>query len=118
MLKHLRLSGCPVGSEHIRCVSCGETTAGGFSPDLGGILVCSQGFSTRKHMENTIVHELLHMYDHCKFKVDWGNLRHHACSEVLLRVYFRTEMILHFYFYMIDSSCQFEWRLSLGSRNE
>lgn len=33
-------------------------------------------------MENTIVHELLHMYDHCKFKVDWGNLRHHACSEI------------------------------------
>lgn len=28
------------------------------------------------------MHELVHMYDHCKFKVDWSNLRHHACSEV------------------------------------
>jgi inner membrane protease ATP23 len=28
------------------------------------------------------VHELVHMYDHTKFKVDWTNLRHHACSEV------------------------------------
>ncbi|GJJ11926.1 hypothetical protein Clacol_006164 [Clathrus columnatus] len=85
MLRHLRLSGCLVEPEHIQCVPCGNTTAGGFSPELGGILVCSQGFSNRKHMENTIVHELLHMYDHCKFKVDWGNLRHHACSEVCVR---------------------------------
>ena len=33
-------------------------------------------------MEHTIVHELVHMYDQCMFKVDWNNLRHHACSEV------------------------------------
>lgn len=33
-------------------------------------------------MEDTLVHELVHMYDHAKFKVDWSNLRHHACSEV------------------------------------
>ena len=33
-------------------------------------------------MEHTLVHELVHMYDQCMFKVDWNNLRHHACSEV------------------------------------
>jgi hypothetical protein len=33
-------------------------------------------------MEHTLVHELVHMYDQCTFKVDWNNLRHHACSEV------------------------------------
>ena len=33
-------------------------------------------------MEHTLVHELVHMYDQCVFKVDWNNLRHHACSEV------------------------------------
>ena len=33
-------------------------------------------------MEHTIVHELVHMYDQCMFRVDWNNLRHHACSEV------------------------------------
>jgi inner membrane protease ATP23 len=33
-------------------------------------------------MEDTLTHELVHMYDHCKFNVDWKNLRHHACSEV------------------------------------
>ncbi|KAF8514275.1 metalloprotease ATP23 [Gautieria morchelliformis] len=82
MLKHLRLSGCAVSPQHIQCASCNATTSGGFSPDSGGILICTRGFTNRKHMENTIVHELVHMYDHCKFKVDWSNLRHHACSEV------------------------------------
>lgn len=38
-------------------------------------------------MEDTLVHELVHMYDHCKFKVDWSNLRHHACSEVRNSIY-------------------------------
>jgi len=33
-------------------------------------------------MEDTLVHELVHMYDHAKFKVDWEDIRHHACSEV------------------------------------
>ncbi len=33
-------------------------------------------------MEDTLVHEMVHMYDHAKFKVDWDNIRHHACTEV------------------------------------
>ena len=82
MLKHLRLSGCPVSPQHIQCVSSEPTEAGGFSTDTGNIFICTRGFSTRKHLENIMVHELVHMYDHCKFKVDWSNLRHHACSEV------------------------------------
>jgi inner membrane protease ATP23 len=35
-------------------------------------------------MEDTMAHELIHAFDHCRFKVDWNNLRHHACSEVSL----------------------------------
>jgi inner membrane protease ATP23 len=31
-----------------------------------------------------MAHELIHAFDHCRFKVDWNNLRHHACSEVSL----------------------------------
>jgi inner membrane protease ATP23 len=71
---------------------CGSdyTRAGGFDTGSGSINLCSGHFFTKGHMENTLVHELVHMYDHCKFKVDWNNLRHHACSEVsypLLRLY-------------------------------
>ncbi|KAG8833940.1 Mitochondrial inner membrane protease atp23 [Serendipita sp. 399] len=29
-----------------------------------------------------MAHEMIHMYDHAKFKADLTNLRHQACSEV------------------------------------
>ena len=32
-----------------------------------------------------MIHEMIHMYDHCVFNVEWDNLRHHACSEVKSR---------------------------------
>ncbi|KII93094.1 hypothetical protein PLICRDRAFT_49171 [Plicaturopsis crispa FD-325 SS-3] len=82
MLKHLKLSGCDVKSENIPCMPCDMTRAGGFQPDIGAVVLCQGHYFSKKHMEDTLVHELIHMYDHCKFKVDWGNLRHHACSEI------------------------------------
>ncbi|CAL1694355.1 unnamed protein product [Somion occarium] len=82
MLKHLKHSGCPVSPEHIVCVPCDFARSGGFSPQAGAIIVCQGKFFNKRHMEDTLVHELIHMYDHCKFKVDWNDLRHHACSEI------------------------------------
>lgn len=36
------------------------------------------------HLEDTMAHEMVHAYDHLRFKVDWAdNLRHAACTEVL-----------------------------------
>jgi len=82
MLKHLRLSGCEVSPANIMCAPCDYTRSGGFSPEAGAVVLCAGRFFSKSHMENTLVHELVHMYDHCKFKVDWSDLRHHACSEV------------------------------------
>ena len=81
MLKHLDLAGCPFNSSAIQCHPCPDTTAGGFSPEHG-ILLCQNRFFNKKHMEDTLAHELVHAYDHCRFDVDWSNLRHQACSEV------------------------------------
>jgi inner membrane protease ATP23 len=35
-------------------------------------------------MEDTMAHEMVHAYDHLRFKVDWDaqDLRHVACAEV------------------------------------
>ncbi|CCM03659.1 uncharacterized protein FIBRA_05803 [Fibroporia radiculosa] len=82
MLKHLRLSGCVVSSKDIVCVPCDYSRAGGFNPDAGAITLCQGRFFSKNHMEDTLVHELVHMYDHAKFNVNWRNLRHHACSEI------------------------------------
>ncbi|KAL0061924.1 Mitochondrial inner membrane protease atp23 [Marasmius tenuissimus] len=91
MLKHLRLSGCQVPEANIFCGTCEMkpvagggvvANAGSFIPEPGAVKLCAGHFFNKKHMEHTIVHELTHLYDQCKFKVDWSNLRHHACSEI------------------------------------
>ncbi|KAI0361069.1 hypothetical protein OH77DRAFT_1417269 [Trametes cingulata] len=82
MMKHLKLNGCDISEGDIVCAPCIKDTAGGFSPEAGVVVLCQGKFLSKSHMEDTIVHELVHMYDHAKFKVDWDNLRHHACSEI------------------------------------
>lgn len=82
MLKRLEKSGCPVAPKHLSCQPCSYDRSGGFVPDAGITILCQGRFWSKTHMEHTIVHELVHMYDQCMFKVDWNNLRHHACSEV------------------------------------
>lgn len=93
MLKHLKLSGCEVPTSNILCAPCDMSRAGGFSPDPGAVVLCSGHFFSQSHMEQTLMHELVHMYDHCRFKVDWSNLRHHACSEVRI-IYHHLMLIL------------------------
>lgn len=33
-------------------------------------------------MDETLTHELVHSYDHCRAHVDWNDLTHLACSEI------------------------------------
>ncbi|CAL3968700.1 unnamed protein product [Diplocarpon coronariae] len=54
---------------------------GGFSPDHG-ILLCANEISNRKQLEDTLAHEMVHAWDHLRWKVDWGDLRHAACTEI------------------------------------
>lgn len=102
MAKHLALLGCdprtpqPPATQPGRTpepklviAPCGEGIAGGFSPSQPGeptsyssILLCSNRIYSRAHLEDTLSHEMVHWFDHCRFLVDWTNLRHHACSEI------------------------------------
>ena len=81
MMNNLAKSGCPLTKNMLECGPCDATKSGGFSNNHG-ILLCQNGFFSKKHMEHTMIHEMIHMYDHCVFGVDWSNLRHHACSEI------------------------------------
>ena len=82
MKQQLELAGCKVPDENILCAPCDRTRSGGFEDKRGVIVLCAGNFFSQKHMENTLMHEMMHMFDQCRFKVDWTNLRHHACSEV------------------------------------
>lgn len=54
---------------------------GGFSPDHG-IMICANEMRSQGHLEDTMAHEMVHAWDHLRFKVDWADLRHAACTEV------------------------------------
>lgn len=109
LLKHLELSGAPFNSSAIQCHPCPETTAGGFSPDHG-ILLCQNRFFSKRHMEDTLSHELIHAYDHARFDINWQNLRHHACSEVSRMRAKRVEV----YADDLDQSRELVWRLPMA----
>ena len=63
---------------------------GGFSPDHG-ILICANEMRNQGHLEDTLAHEMVHAWDHLRWKVDWSDLRHAACTEVsslsLIRIF-------------------------------
>ncbi|CCC67015.1 hypothetical protein NCAS_0A04570 [Naumovozyma castellii] len=67
--------------EKIFCDICDDTKSGGFHPELG-ILLCQNQLKDKWHLEDTLSHELIHWFDELKWKVDWLNLKHHACSEI------------------------------------
>lgn len=73
--------GGNISTKNIVCAPCEDIKAGGFHPELG-ILLCQDKLKSRKHTEDTLAHELVHAYDHCRFEVDLANLKHHACTEI------------------------------------
>ncbi|KAF9055386.1 hypothetical protein BDZ89DRAFT_1004236 [Hymenopellis radicata] len=82
LLHHLNLSGCKVPERNLVCAPCTRFMAGGYVPGRGAVVLCANNFYSRDHLERTMCHELMHLYDECRFKVDWANLRHQACSEI------------------------------------
>lgn len=82
MSDSIRQLGGDLSSHNIYCRRCTNRKAGGFDPEYG-ILICANEMKDQGHLEDTMAHEMVHAYDHLRFKVDWtNNLRHAACTEV------------------------------------
>ncbi|OCH84039.1 hypothetical protein OBBRIDRAFT_840010 [Obba rivulosa] len=82
MLKHLRQMGSPMPPENIRCEPCIGSREGGIAPQVNAIYLCENVIKSKVQMEATLMHELVHVYDNCKFNMNWMNMRHQACSEI------------------------------------
>lgn len=80
MLKELEKVGCAMTSNEVVCQPC-DAQKGGFQPGQG-VKLCSNQVISTGEVEKTLIHELIHAFDHCRFKVDWANKKHHACSEI------------------------------------
>ena len=80
--ENIQQLGGDLHNHNIYCRRCTNRRAGGFDPEYG-ILICANEMKDQGHLEDTMAHEMVHAYDHLRFKVDWANnLRHAACTEV------------------------------------
>jgi inner membrane protease ATP23 len=91
MQKNIRELNGDLNAENVKCRRCPARRTedgtvvrqgGGFSPDHG-ILICANEMRDKKHLEDTLSHEMVHAWDHLRWKVDWADLRHAACTEVV-----------------------------------
>ncbi|KAK2750694.1 Mitochondrial inner membrane protease atp23 [Myotisia sp. PD_48] len=74
--------GGDISAKNIHCRRCTTDRSGGFDPEYG-IQLCSNIMTSRSHTEDTLAHEMIHAYDHLRFKLDWvDNLKHAACAEI------------------------------------
>lgn len=70
-----------ISEKSVRCRRCTTSQSGGFDPEYG-ILVCANKLRNKGHLEDTLAHEMVHAYDHMRFKLDPFDLRHAACMEI------------------------------------
>lgn len=45
-------------------------------------MLCENHLISEDHTAETMVHEMVHAYDHCRVEINWNDCRHHACSEI------------------------------------
>ena len=82
MRHNINLLGQDINSDNVRCRRCETKQSGGFDPEYG-ILICANHLRNRGHLEDTMAHEMVHAWDHLRFKNnDPYDLRHAACTEV------------------------------------
>eukprot|EP00054_Salpingoeca_dolichothecata_P030047 m.241020 g.241020 ORF g.241020 m.241020 type:complete len:94 (+) comp26585_c1_seq97:2223-2504(+) len=66
--------------KHFVCEPCGVNAA--FDAQHNEVVLCARNIYSEKHMAQVITHELVHVYDHCRGKLDLTNVKHMACTEV------------------------------------
>jgi len=54
---------------------------GAFDGEMG-ILMCANHLRSRGQTEDVLAHEMVHAWDWLRWRVERGNLRHLACTEV------------------------------------
>lgn len=67
---------------HFSCEPCNGKTTGGYDVYYNQIVVCSNKYMNKGQFMGTIGHEMIHMFDACRAKLDFNNPEHVACTEV------------------------------------
>ena len=79
----LNSAGCNFDiRRHISCEMCDTKISGGFDPELNQVVICQNVATSKKYVQGTLTHEMIHMFDYCKNDVDFKNIDHLACTEI------------------------------------
>lgn len=83
MMGALKSSGCPVDiRRHIACEVCDVSVSGGYDPLMNQIVICQNVAKSEGIVQGILMHEMIHMFDYCRNKVDFKNIDHLACTEI------------------------------------
>eukprot|EP00050_Salpingoeca_kvevrii_P019220 m.83690 g.83690 ORF g.83690 m.83690 type:complete len:183 (+) comp8312_c1_seq1:151-699(+) len=83
MLQAMERAGCAVDVDtHLICEPCQENLEGAMDAESNEIVLCENTLYSEKHLARVLTHELVHAFDACRGKVDFGNLAHLACTEI------------------------------------
>ncbi|GAA99961.1 uncharacterized protein L969DRAFT_96578 [Mixia osmundae IAM 14324] len=78
-------SATPYLPASIACVPCKDVAPGlfaGHDPETGIFLCQETVIRDEGVLRSTLAHELIHLWDHRRFHLDYRNPRHRACTEI------------------------------------
>ncbi|XP_053202019.1 mitochondrial inner membrane protease ATP23 homolog [Panonychus citri] len=79
----MKAHGCELDyRRHFSCEPCNGKTTGGYDVYYNQIVVCSNKYMNKGQFMGTIGHEMIHMFDACRAKLDFNNPEHVACTEI------------------------------------
>jgi hypothetical protein len=82
-IKHLIHRDCgPSHTIHVSFVDCISDKRGYYSSTTRRISLCKGHMNSAKDFHDVLSHELMHMYDHCAFNINWYDIRQVVCSEI------------------------------------
>ncbi|XP_020240513.1 mitochondrial inner membrane protease ATP23 isoform X2 [Cajanus cajan] len=79
--ERLDKAGCAVGAKFFKAVTCNQKRAGYYERGVG-VKVCSNYMRFQDEVNQVVIHELIHVFDHCVAMLDWSDCAHIACTEI------------------------------------
>ena len=79
------------------------------------VLICQNGIRDQKHLEDTLVHEMIHMYDYCRAEVDFKDCSHIACTEVEWCMFYKQKDLLQVRAATLSRDCSWNEELRRGN---
>lgn len=84
LISAIKSSGCDFDiRRHISCECCqGKVVTGGYDSELNQVVICQNLVTNKGMVQGVLTHELIHMFDACRAKVNFKDNKHLACSEI------------------------------------